>query len=171
MTRPVLVYFSDVWLLEVVKHATENKDIGSWDISLKWRKWTKHSMNITYVHRCVCGRYPPGRHPLRPVPPDWHPWADTPLKETVTEAGGTHPTGMHSCFSYTYAVFLASVNLMPKFTSYSNPGTSCHLCCEAVQNILWTFSRNRSLFHGGQFFLPHTLLGALKIPTGPWIVL
>ena len=47
MTRPVLVYFSDVWLLELVKHATENKDIGSWDMSLKWRKWTKRSMNVT----------------------------------------------------------------------------------------------------------------------------
>ena len=35
MTRPVLVNFSDVWLLELVKHATENKDMGSWDISLK----------------------------------------------------------------------------------------------------------------------------------------
>ena len=49
VTRPVLVYFSDVWLLELVKHATENKDIGSWDMSLKWRKWTKRSMNVTDV--------------------------------------------------------------------------------------------------------------------------
>ena len=49
MTRPVLVYFSDVWLLELVKHATENKDTGSWDISLKWRNWTKRSINVTNV--------------------------------------------------------------------------------------------------------------------------
>ena len=35
------------------------------------------------------GRHPPGRHPL-----DRHPPAD----RLTTEAGGTHPTGMHSCF-------------------------------------------------------------------------
>ena len=34
---------------------------------------------------------PPGRHSLGQTPP----WADTP--KTATEAGSTHPTGMHSC--------------------------------------------------------------------------
>ena len=32
-----------MWLLELVKHATENKDIGSWDISLKMKE-----MNETF---------------------------------------------------------------------------------------------------------------------------
>ena len=36
---------------------------------------------------------PPGQ-----TPPGRPPWADIPPKETTTEAGGTHPTGMHSCF-------------------------------------------------------------------------
>ena len=35
-----------MWLLELVKHATENKDIGSWDISLKMKE-----MNETFNER------------------------------------------------------------------------------------------------------------------------
>ena len=35
---------------------------------------------------------PPGRHPL-----DRHFQGRPPPKEPVTEAGGTHPTGMHPC--------------------------------------------------------------------------
>ena len=47
-TRPVLVYFSDVWLLELVKHATDWKQgYRSLRHELKWRKWMKRSMNIT----------------------------------------------------------------------------------------------------------------------------
>ena len=29
--------------------------------------------------------------------------ADTPSQQTATAAGGTHPTGMHSCFMYDFA--------------------------------------------------------------------
>ena len=39
------------------------------------------------------GRYPPKQTPPRQTSP----WADTPLRQTATAAGGTHPTGMHSC--------------------------------------------------------------------------
>ena len=48
MTRPVLVYSSDVWLLELVKHATENKDIGSWDISSKMKEMNE-TFNEHYI--------------------------------------------------------------------------------------------------------------------------
>ena len=52
------------------------------------------------------GQTPRGQTP--PPPADTYPWPDTlppnrdtpgqtPPKETATEAGGTHPTGMHSC--------------------------------------------------------------------------
>ena len=36
---------------------------------------------------------PPCRHPLADTPPGRH----TPTHQTATAAGGTHPTGMHSC--------------------------------------------------------------------------
>ena len=46
------------------------------------------------------GVHPPGQTPPRQTPP----WADThlgrhPPVEMTIEAGGTHPTGMHSCFN------------------------------------------------------------------------
>ena len=47
-----------------------------------------------------------GRHTPRPdtrPPGQTPPQADTPLPETATEAGGTHPTGMHSCLTNTFA--------------------------------------------------------------------
>ena len=34
------------------------------------------------------------------LPHPLHHWVDTPSSETTTEAGGTHPTGMHSCYKY-----------------------------------------------------------------------
>ena len=40
------------------------------------------------VHR-GSGVHPPGRHP-------------SPTPETATAAGGTHPTGMHSCSHYEF---------------------------------------------------------------------
>ena len=42
---------------------------------------------------------PPGRHPSP---------GQTPLQETATEAGGTHPTGMHS-FSEVFRLYQVSV--------------------------------------------------------------
>ena len=36
-------------LNELVKHATENKDIGSWDISLKMKKMNE-TFNERYTH-------------------------------------------------------------------------------------------------------------------------
>ena len=57
------------------------------------------------------GRHPLGTHlPLGQTPPpvdtlssqtsqaDTHPRADIQSPEMATEADGTHPTGMHSCF-------------------------------------------------------------------------
>ena len=46
---------------------------------------------------------PPGRHPWADTPPGRHPpCADTPPAQCMLgydqQAGGTHPTGMHSCF-------------------------------------------------------------------------
>ena len=44
-------------------------------------------------HPSYAHRHPLGRHPL---------WADTPPRRAVeitTGAGGTHPTGMHSCLA------------------------------------------------------------------------
>ena len=38
---------------------------------------------------------PPGQTP---------PWADTP-RQTATAAGGTHPTGMHSCFRFIFQIY------------------------------------------------------------------
>ena len=44
-------------------------------------------------HPLPLGRPPPGKHPLgRHPPPGGHP------PRTATAAGGTHPTGMHSCW-------------------------------------------------------------------------
>ena len=34
------------------------------------------------------------------------PWADTPPQQTATVVDGTHPTGMHSCFSEHLIYFL-----------------------------------------------------------------
>ena len=39
---------------------------------------------------------PKGRHPHGPTPP--------PSVETATEAGGTHPTGIHSCYVTSFTV-------------------------------------------------------------------
>ena len=57
-------------------------------------------------HSIALGRHPPGRHapgqtpPLGrhppQTPPGKHPLGRHPF-ETATEAGGKHPTGMHSC--------------------------------------------------------------------------
>ena len=46
---------------------------------------------------CMLG-YTPGRHSQADTP---H-WADTPSQETATAVDGTHPTGMHSCFSFVF---------------------------------------------------------------------
>ena len=50
------------------------------------------------------GVHPPGQTP--PWQADRHlwagtplPWANTPPSQTATAADGTHPTGMHSCFT------------------------------------------------------------------------
>ena len=46
-----------MWLLELVKHATENKDMGSWDIGQKKMKESmKRSMNVT-LHKIVLPIY------------------------------------------------------------------------------------------------------------------
>ena len=43
------------------------------------------------------GRHPPGQTPShRQTPPGRRSWADTPWADGQ-QAGGTHPTGMHSC--------------------------------------------------------------------------
>ena len=90
------------------------KDVNNWWIIKHPDRFVitvrKRSLGQGYVLTAVCrsfcsqreclagtllGRSPPlGRHP---------PWADTPLQtdtppKTATEAGGTHPTGMHSCY-------------------------------------------------------------------------
>ena len=83
-----------------------------------------------FLHVSVCprgeymGRYPPGQvhSPEQVHPPHWAgtpPWAGTPLGRYTPgqvqppqqfmlgygrKAGGTHPTGMHSCGMYSYLV-------------------------------------------------------------------
>ena len=52
---------------------------------------------------CTWADIPPGRHPRADTPQPDTPgqtphWADTP-GQTATAAGGTHPTGMHSCLT------------------------------------------------------------------------
>ena len=47
-------------------------------------------------------RHPLGRHPLGKHPPGRHP----PTTETATEAGGTHPTGMHCCCCVIFLAFI-----------------------------------------------------------------
>ena len=45
-------------------------------------------------------RHPPGRHPLwADTPRADNPWGRQPPKQTGTAIDGTHPTGMHTCFS------------------------------------------------------------------------
>ena len=46
-----------------------------------------------WTHTPTQDTHTPGRNPSRQTPP----WADTP-PQTATEADGTHPTGMHSCY-------------------------------------------------------------------------
>ena len=51
------------------------------------------------------------QHALRQTPP-------SPERETATAADGTHPTGMHSCFSYMYKLkTVAPINIVENITS------------------------------------------------------
>ena len=50
-----------------------------------------------------CSRYPGGSVPGVSAPGVWS--GDTPPPVTATAAGGTHPTGMHSCFCDVCHVF------------------------------------------------------------------
>ena len=80
------------------------------------------------VHRAVYTprQIPPPRQipqgkqpPLRQTAP---PQADTPPPEMVTEAGGTHPTGMHSCVGiiFMYALFTVTTTIRTNLSgSYS----------------------------------------------------
>ena len=49
---------------------------------------------------------PPSRHPPRSRPP----WTRHPPRQTATAADGTHPTGMHSCFSDILVLFSSFFN-------------------------------------------------------------
>ena len=49
---------------------------------------------------------PPGRHSPRQTPPSGR----HPLLRMATEAGGTHPTGMHSCFRISSVFKLVKLN-------------------------------------------------------------
>ena len=72
----------------------------------------KRSLRRLCFHRCLsvrggCGRHPTGRHPPgrplgqtpSPSRADTH-QADTPQLGYSQQVGGTHPTGMHSCWEW-----------------------------------------------------------------------
>ena len=66
-----------------------------------------------------CGKHPPDPETNTPLPDpeadtSLDPEADTPV-ETATEAGGTHPTGMHSCIQLILIV-ISSIQEQPPFS-------------------------------------------------------
>ena len=47
--------------------------------------------------------------------------ADTPLQQTATAANGTHPTGMHSCFSMQLLLTITFLNFLAlRIASFSH---------------------------------------------------
>ena len=71
-----------------------------------------------------------GRHPPRPDPPGQTPQADTPRRVQCMlgygqQAGGTHPTGMHSCFKKVQIIVLTVRVSLILFTTSGDSGIPC----------------------------------------------
>ena len=75
---------------------------------------------------------PLGRHPGQtPHPPARHPLGRHPPGQTATAADGTHPTGMHSCFKFSF-LFLQDILCRNQLELLKLLNVSCY----AVQDIL-----------------------------------
>ena len=61
---------------------------------------TPSGHNTPPGHKLRLGRHYPWTHPPSGKTPHW---ADTPVEMTI-EAGGTHPTGMYSCYRKVYSL-------------------------------------------------------------------
>ena len=75
---------------------------------------------------------PLGRHPPRQTPPTW---VDTPLLNTIgcgQQAGGTYPTGMHSCCITSHDKWLSNI---PQSHELSLPLITCDLFCAILVNF------------------------------------
>ena len=84
-------------------------------------------------HRCLSVHggelYIP--HGQTPHPPARHPLGRHPPGQTATAADGTHPTGMHSCFKFSF-LFLQDILCRNQLELLKLLNVSCY----AVQDIL-----------------------------------
>ena len=90
---------------------------------------------VMFLQACVKNSVHGGSRQTPPPSGRHLPQADTPLvrqtpPETATAADGTHPTGMHSCFSLFKRVFFQMKQLLQRKTDKVNSS----LCYKCIRN-------------------------------------
>ena len=103
--------------------------------------WTETPRTETPLDRDPLDRDPPGQRPPRTETP-WTetPWTETPLDRDPwieTPMGGTHLTGMHSCWKYLYTADVDTGSILP-----GNGTTSVQLIFMLAVLLTQTQARN-----------------------------